>query len=385
MRRTLAPVAAIAAFRAVALGTYQALRAGAGESVATEVLGWIYVASLPLVTLAFAAGLLTQRLFVADALERLTGGLKQHVNAAALRSALATALEDPSLGVVYWIQGEPGRWVDESGWPIQAPQAAPGRSVTEVTADGRRIAAITHDDALESSLVAAASSYALGALENERLVGELHASLEELAGSRARIAAEANRERRKIERDLHDGAQQRLVALKVKLELAAERVEESSPESAHALRALEHDVDGTIDEVRSFARGIYPPLLTERGLTEALRAAGRSAPLTTVIHAVSIGRFRPEVEAAVYFACMEALQNAAKHAQGASGVVITVTNNPRLRFEVSDDGAGFDTAHTASGTGLTNLRDRLLAVGGELTVESTPGVGTRISGVIPVS
>jgi signal transduction histidine kinase len=276
--------------------------------------------------------------------------------------------------------------VDETGWPVKAPEPLDGRAVTEVSADGRRIAAIVHDEALaqDPALVQAAASYALTALENDRLIGQLRSSLDELSESRARIVAGGDRERRRIERDLHDGAQQRLVALRVRLGLVAERLDAESPASAGAIRALEDQVDETIDEVRSFARGIYPSLLAERGLTEALGAAGRSAPLPTIVDAASIGRYPPEIEATIYFSCMEALQNAAKHATGATGVTIALAHNPHLRFTVSDDGGGFDPSVAAAGTGITNMRDRLAAVGGELHVDSAPGRGTRISGVIEV-
>jgi signal transduction histidine kinase len=357
-----------------------------GETSATaDVLGWVYVLTLPLVTVCFGAGLLSQRLFVASALERLTFGLKQHANASALRTALAEALDDDSLRIDYWVRGDPGRWVDETGWPTRKPAAPALRAVTEVTGDGRRLAAITHDAALDPVLVHAASSYALAALENERLVGQLQTSLDELAASRGRIVAEADRERRRIERDLHDGAQQRLVALRIKLGMVAERLDVESPDVADAVRGLERDIDVTIDEVRSFARGVYPPLLAERGLGEALRAAGRGAQLPTTVDVQDIGRFRPEIEATVYFACVEGLQNVAKHARSASNVAIAVSHNPHLRFEVRDDGEGFDVETVARGAGLTNLRDRLEAVGGELRVESVPGSGTTIRGSIPAA
>jgi signal transduction histidine kinase len=385
LRQALRPVAAVALVRAVAMPTYLIARAVGESSVAADVLGWTYVLSLPLVTVCFGAGLLSQRLFVANALERLTFGLKQHANASALRTALAEALEDESLQIVYWVRGDPGRWVDETGWPTKEPEAPSRRAVTQVTADGRRLAAITHDAGLDPVLVHAASSYALGALENERLVGQLQTSLGELAESRARIVAEGDRERRRIERDLHDGAQQRLVALRIKLGMVAERLDAESPEVAGTVRRLERDIDVTIDEVRSFARGVYPPLLAERGLGEALRAAGRSAQVATTVDVEDIGRFRPELEATVYFACIEGLQNVAKHARGASHVAIAVSHNPHLRFEVRDDGAGFDVDAVTHGAGLTNLRDRLEAVGGELRVESVPGHGTLIRGRIPAA
>src|SRR4051812_22421904 len=385
VKRVLVPVAVVAGFRAVAVAVYDALRSSGQASATVRVVGVIFVLSLALVTLSFAVGLLARRLFVAGALQRLTSQLRPHASAADMRGALAGALEDPSLEVVYWLRGDHGTWVDETGWPVKAPSPSYGRTVTEVTADGRRIAAIVHDDGLsqDPALVQAAASYALTALENDRLVGQLRSSLEELSQSRARIVAVGDRERRRIERDLHDGAQQRLVALRIRLGMVAERLDADDPLEADVIRELEHEVDGTIDEVRSFARGVYPSLLAERGLSEALRAAGRSAPVPTMVDAATIGRYPPEVEATVYFSCMEALQNAAKHAHGASGVRITLTHNPHLRFMVSDDGEGFDPALAGRGTGITNLRDRLAAVGGELRVDSAPGKGTRISGVIP--
>jgi signal transduction histidine kinase len=387
MTRVLVPVAVVAVFRAVALAVYDALRGAGSTSPAMEVVGVIFMLSLALVTISFAIGLLDRRLFVAESLQRLTWRLRSHASAADLRIALAEALQDPSLDVVYWLRGDPGRWVDETGWPVKPPAPSEERAVTEVNADGRRVAAILHDVSLsqDPALVQGAASYALAALENDRLVGQLRASLEELSESRARIVAVGDRDRRRIERDLHDGAQQRLVALRVRLGLLAERLDTEAPVSANAVRELEVQVDETIDEVRSFARGIYPSLLAERGLSEALRAAGRSASLPTIVDAPRIGRYAPEVEATVYFSCIEALQNAAKHAQGATGVTITLTHNPHLRFEVTDDGSGFDIEHTGKGSGLTNLRDRLAAVGGELHVESAEGKGTRVSGVIPAS
>jgi signal transduction histidine kinase len=383
--RVLGPVAVVAVLRALTLLAYDGLRAAGEVPSAVDVAGVIFVLSLALVTLSFALGLLNRRLFVAEALQRLTRRLRPHASAADLRAALGDALQDPSLEVVYPLRGDTARWVDETGWPVAAPEPSEGRTVTEVSADGRRIAAILHDEALaqDPALVQGAASYALTALENDRLVGQLHKSLEELSQSRARIVAVGDRERRRIERDLHDGAQQRLVALRVRLGLVAERLDDDSPASARAIRQLEDEVDETIADVRSFARGLYPSLLAERGVCEALRAAGRSAPLPTIVDAARIGRYPPEIEATIYFSCIEALQNAAKHAHGATGVTIKLTHNPHLRFEVHDDGSGFDPAHTNGGTGITNLRDRLAAVGGRLYVESSPGHGTRITGVIP--
>jgi signal transduction histidine kinase len=385
MHQLLAPVAVVAILRVLTLAGYDVLRGAGVDGAAADVLGVIFELSLAFVTLAFAAGLLNRRMFVADALESLTRRLRPHASASDLRNALAEALEDPSLQVVYRLRADGGSWVDETGWPAKPPERGHGCDVTEVRDGDRLIAAIVHDASLsqDRALVRAAASYGLAALENERLVGRLNSSLEELSQSRARIVAVGDRERRRIERDLHDGAQQRLVALRVRLELVAEQVAAESPAAAGAIRDLEGQVDETIDDVRAFARGIYPALLAERGISEALRAAGRNATVPTVVDAAGLRRFPSEIEATVYFACMEALQNAAKHAH-ASGVTIAVSQNPHLRFEVSDDGEGFDPAIVADGHGITGLSDRLDAVGGKLTVKSAPGEGTRISGVIPV-
>ena len=383
MRHVLIPVAVVAAYRVVAIGFYYAGRVADVDTTALQVIGWLYMLTLPLVAASFAIGLLRQRLFVADALERVTVDMRERSNASTLRTAVRTALGDPHLQVVYWLRDHGGRWVDEAGWPTPAPKPQAGRAVTEIRVDGRRLAAVTHDAGLDPLLVHAAGAHALTTLENDRLIAQLQASIDELSRSSARIAAVADRERRKIERDLHDGAQQRLVALRIKLGLIAERLEDQAPESAAAVRRLEGEVDTTIDEVRSFARGIYPPILAERGLSEALRAASRNAPIPTTVEAGGVRRHRPEIEATVYFACMEALQNAAKHARGASGVTISLLENEGLHFEVRDDGAGFVVPTVVNGNGLTNLRDRVAAVGGVVEVESAPGDGTTVAGVVP--
>jgi signal transduction histidine kinase len=300
---------------------------------------------------------------------------------------MSQAMGDPDLAILYWAEGNPGRWVDENGWPLEVPADSAGRVVTEVRSDGRRRAAIVHsaDLAGEREVLGAACSYSLTALENERLVGELNESLLELSQSRARVIAVADNEHKKIERDLHDGAQQRLVAVRVKLGLLAERATAESPPMAESIHRIEDDVEAAIDEVRSFAHGIYPALLSDRGLSEALRAAGRAAPVPTIVDAAGLSRYPRDVEATIYFSCIEALQNAAKHARGLSGVVLSVHENGALTFTVSDDGAGFDSSTVTEGTGLTNLRDRMAAIGGTLEISSTPGRGTRVTGSVSSS
>jgi signal transduction histidine kinase len=231
------------------------------------------------------------------------------------------------------------------------------------------------------------------ALHNVRLDSALQASLdelrqkaEELQASRARIVAAADAERRRIERDLHDGAQQRLVALAVKLGLARRLVDADPQQTRGMLDELREELKDAVDELRNLAHGIYPPLLMDQGLAAALGSAAQRATIPTRVEAGPLGRYPSEVEAAAYFCCLEALQNAMKHAGPASTVVVRVWEEAgALRFAVTDNGAGFDPAAKATGTGFVNMRDRLGAIGGSLRVESSPGAGTSIFGVLPLT
>ena len=229
------------------------------------------------------------------------------------------------------------------------------------------------------------------ALQNSELDNALKATLEEvqrknaeLQESRARIVASGDAERRKIERNLHDGAQQHLVALAVKMRLI-QRIGEANPEQALAMvEEARNDILATVEEVRALAHGIYPPLLMDRGLGEALRAAAGRSALPTVVEADEVGRFPQEVEAAVYFCVLEALQNAGKHAGDDAEAVVEVTvADDELQFEVRDTGVGFDLGQGVGGHGFVNMADRLGAIGGSVQVWSAPGQGTRINGRIP--
>ena len=229
------------------------------------------------------------------------------------------------------------------------------------------------------------------ALHNVRLDSALQASLvelkernEELQASRLRIVTAADESRRKIERDLHDGAQQHLVAMAVKLGLARQLVGSDQATAEGILEELRSDVQATLGELRELAHGIYPPLLRDRGLAEALRTAANRAVLPVDVRADDVGRFSGDVEAAVYFCCLEAMQNAGKYAGDQARVVVSVTQSDGiLTFTVADDGVGFPTG-VAEGHGFVNMRDRLGALGGELRVESSPEA-TRIVGRIPIA
>jgi signal transduction histidine kinase len=230
------------------------------------------------------------------------------------------------------------------------------------------------------------------ALHNVELDNALQASLDELRAtndelrrSRARIVAAGDAERRKLERNLHDGAQQHLVALAVNLRLVRDIVSEDADGASEMLGMLADSVKETIEELRALAHGIYPPLLVDSGLGEALRAAAGRSPLAVDVEAVDVRRHSAEVEAAIYFCCLEALQNAAKHAPDAHVDVQIADTGERVTFRVHDDGPGFDIANATAGHGYTNMSDRLGAIGGTVTWESSPGNGATISGWVPAA
>jgi len=230
------------------------------------------------------------------------------------------------------------------------------------------------------------------ALHNVQLDSALQAGLDELrrqAGelraSRARIVATADAERRKIERNLHDGAQQHLVALAVNLRLVHDLITEDPSGATEMVEALADEVKATIQELRDLAHGIYPPLLMDAGLIQALRAAANRSPLAVEVEAGDgIGRYPADVEAAVYFCCLEALQNASKHAPGASVVISLREEGGGLFFDVTDDGPGYDAAAAVQGHGFVNMSDRLGAIGGSVRWESQPGQGSAVHGSLPL-
>jgi signal transduction histidine kinase len=219
--------------------------------------------------------------------------------------------------------------------------------------------------------------------QEARLEDELRATIRELRRSRARVAHVADTERRRIERDLHDGCQQRLIALRVKLALAEEIAADESQSVGELIQEIAADAETALEDLHALVHGIYPAVLTDRGLADAARAMARAASVPTRVLAQDFARYPPDVEAAVYFTCVEALQNTAKHAgAGATARITLRQERGGLAFEVRDDGCGYDT-DARGGNGLANMQDRLGAVGGRLRIASAPGCGAVIQGWVP--
>jgi signal transduction histidine kinase len=348
---------------------------------ATMDLFYACAVAFGLVPYVFLAGLMRGRWIRGRGLGALVRWLGQPHHPGALREELGRALGDPSVKLAYWLP-ESEQHVDAEGHPVDLPPPGTGRAVTEVERHGRRIAAIVHDPALldDPDLVRAAGAAAALALENERLDAELRAKVEELRASRERIVESGYAARRRLERDLHDGAQQRLVSLALSLRILRSRVE-GDPDAAQELDTARGELDQALDELRELARGIHPSVLSDRGLDAALDGLARRAPVPVELEETPAERLPDRVESAAYFVVAEALTNVAKYAQATHAYVNVRRRNGQVLVEVSDDGVG--GADPATGSGLRGLLDRVSAVGGRLEVDSQPGQGTTVRAAIP--
>ena len=345
---------------------------GAAEDL-IDAVSLLFLAGVPF---AFLVGVLRSRLAQSGAMrEIVTSGRGR------LRDALADALGDPSLELAYWLP-ERERYVDGDGRSIELP-ATGSRVATPIEHDGRRVAAIVHDAVLseQPGLVRAAGDAAALALENERLDAELRARVEELSASRARIVQIGLEERRRIERDLHDGAQQRLVALRLQLRLARDQADKDPAATRAMLDAAGAELDEALAELRELARGIHPAVLADRGLEPALSALAGRAPLPVEVVSAPRERLPAPVEAAAYFVVAEALTNVARSSRATRASVRVERVNGHAVVEGRDDGVG--GADPAAGSGLTGLADRLATLDGRLEVASPPGEGTTVRADIP--
>jgi signal transduction histidine kinase len=335
-------------------------------------------ASIPVAVLA----VLLQRRLARGAVAGLVVELGAGVAAVDLREALARALGDPSLDLAYWVPAR-GRYVDAGGQPVELPRPESERKATVVEREGEAIAALIHDPALAENqeLVRSVCAAAALTLENARLQAELRARLAELQASRARLVAATDAERRRIERDLHDGTQQRLVSIAMALGLAESKLAADRPAVQPVLREARDALAVALAELRELTQGIRPAILVERGLAAALDDLSRRAALPVRLDVALSGRLPEQVEGAAYFVASEALANAAKHSHASELRLTAVRQGPLLLLEVADDGIG--GAGAGGGSGLRGLADRVEALGGRLTVSSPPGRGTTLRAEIP--
>ncbi len=297
-----------------------------------------------------------------------------------LRDALARALGDSTLQLAFRLPGGSG-YLDTAGQPVDPGRLGPGRAMTTLAAAGDAV--LVHDQGLEQEpqLVRLTASAASMALEHSRLQAEVQAQLEQVRASRARIVEAGDAERRKLERDLHDGAQQRLVTLSLALGMARDRAKGADPDLESLIASASKEAREALLELRELARGIHPAVLTETGLAGAVQALAERSPVATAITSVPPGRFPAAIEATAYFVVSEALANVAKHAQADAAKVAIRQPPGRLVVQVTDDGRG--GARYEGGSGLRGLADRVASVGGVLRIDSPPGSGTRLEADIP--
>ena len=381
-RRLYAPVyAAGVALMIAVIGQLAAQTAGT-DGTAVDVLFIFSVIPLALVPYLFLASFVTARMAQGGAVGDLMSKLNAAPRGGQVRDALADALEDPSLELVFWLP-ERGRYVDARGRDYDLPEDDPERAVTKVEREGECVAAIVHDPTLPQMRghVEAAGAAAALALDNERLDAALRSKIDELRRSRERMLQIGLEERRRLERDLHDGAQQRLVAMALNIRLARAELNEDPLAAEQLLATAGTELDSALEELRELARGIHPAVLTDRGLATALATLATRAPVPVELGELPDERLPEAVEPAAYFVVAEALTNVAKYSEASHATVQVDRDNGRVVVEVADDGIG--GADPRRGTGLRGLADRIAALEGRLEVEPEKGEGTTVRASIP--
>jgi signal transduction histidine kinase len=381
-RRSLAPfwVASVILALVYLIGIFASKDDSQGFPYLLWELRAVLQIGLPIV---FVAGLLSTRL-AQSAVGHLVVDLQTPVPPGDLRGLLARTLADPSVDIVYPLDGT-DRWVGSDGTPARLPAPGTGhgaRQVTVVERDSRPLAALIHDPALDPQLVRGVAAAAGMSIENERLHAQVRAQLDEVRASRARIVAAGDEQRRRVERDLHDGAQQRLLSLALALHAARRQLSAGQAEAlADTLARANEELRLAIDELRELARGIHPTILTDAGLGPALKSLADRASIDVKVEEVPDGRFPATIEATAYFVVSEVLTNVARHAAGSSATVEVGYHDGVLTVEVVDTGPG--GADPGLGSGLRGLQDRVAAAGGRLTVTSPAGEGTTVRAELP--
>jgi signal transduction histidine kinase len=352
-----------------------------GRSAAWDLAQWATVITASVIPIAFVVGLGQERVArgrVGDLVVELGSAPAAGDD---LQAALARALGDPSLIVAYPVPGTDA-FADLDGRPVAATRTEGDRATTAVTRGGRTLAMLVHDPALaeRSALLSSVAAAAGLVVENEALQAEVRAQLEEVRASRARIVAAGDEERRRVERDLHDGAQQRLVSLALALQIARRQAAEGDPAVEVTLDRVADELELALAELRELARGIHPSVLVEEGIAAAVRALAERAPIRVTVDATS-ARYPAPIESAAYFVVAEALTNVARYAGATLASVRVHETDGMLVVEVRDDGVG--GARMTAGSGLRGLDDRVASIGGRLSIDSPIGRGTTVRAEIP--
>ena len=379
-RRLLVPVYSAGAAVMLLLTVTVVLQASGADTWTLDVFWISTMVPFGLVPYMFLVTLVRARMIQTGAVGQLIARMGETPRRGQLRDELARALGDASIELVYWLpDGE--RFVDARGRTVELPAPGSRRGVTRIERDGSLVAAIVHDALdFEEELDAIGAAAAI-AIENERLDAELRAKVAELRESRSRMLRVGLEERRRLERDLHDGAQQRLVSMALNMRLARDRMRDDPDAAERMLDGAGAELDAALEELRELARGIHPAVLSDRGLDAALETLARRAPLPVELNRGSYERLPESIELAAYFVVSEALTNVAKYADASHAQVSVARRNGKLMVEVTDDGVG--GADPDNGTGLRGLADRLAVIEGRLEVDSRPGAGTTIRARIP--
>jgi signal transduction histidine kinase len=356
------------------------LLAGAFELAAFETIRRITFGVIGLAPVAFLIGLLDARL-ARSAIGDLVVELRTDPAPEDLPRAFARALRDPSLTLAYWVPRFEA-WADLDGRPVELPEPESGRATTFIDRDGVHVAALLHDRSLddERELLDAVSAAAAITLDNARLHAELRAGLEELRESRERVLDAGQKERQRLERNLHDGAQQRLIALSLDLRRLEERLD-AVPDAKDGLDRARQEIALSLQELRAVARGIHPAVVSGHGLAVALESLAARAPVPVQLTVETEGRVPERLEVAAYYVVCESLANIGKHALATSATVEVARRNGEIIVEVVDDGVG--GADSERGTGLRGLADRVEALDGRLRVWTPRGGGTRVRAEMP--
>ncbi len=383
-RRAMAPVLWSGGALLILLAGQLTSMAVDGPDAVADLASLLGLVCFALVPYGFLFGLLRSRVLQAGAVTELLHRMSDGPDRSGLRELLSEALGDRSLQVVYWLEDK-RKWVDAAGRLTALPdEDDPARAVTRVEREGRAVGAIVHDRSLcdDPELVGSVAAAAGLSIENERLQAQLRARVEELRASRARIVEAGTAERRRLERNLHDGAQQRLVALSLSMRLAQSKLRKDPDAAEELLGGAQEELTRALEELRELARGIHPAVLSDRGLRPALEALAGRSPVPVELRGTPPERLPPAVEAAAYFVVAEALTNVVKYANASQAHVQVSRSNGHAVVEVADDGCG--GADPGRGSGLRGLADRVSALDGTLELRSPEGAGTLLRAEIPV-